>query len=115
MCLETYSDGGTIRATLNSTGRKLLKADHGKLTATATATYSAGTASDTATATITLHAAKNTRRSSRNPDLATCLAGSGATRSRREKQRLRAAQTTPEETLSGLERFTFRPGPAVTA
>jgi hypothetical protein len=51
-----------IRATLNSTGRKLLKHDHGKLTATATATYTAGAASNTATATITLHAAKKHKK-----------------------------------------------------
>jgi hypothetical protein len=52
----------TIHAGLNSTGRKLLKDDHGKLTTTATATYSVGTTSNRATAMLTLHAAKKPKK-----------------------------------------------------
>ena len=57
---ESFSyvvDTTKVLITLNATGLKLLKHDHGKLSVTATASYDPGTGKDTASAhaTLSLH------------------------------------------------------------
>jgi hypothetical protein len=54
---ESFSyvlDSAKVLVTLNATGLKLLKHDHGKLSVTATASYDPGTGTDTASAHATL-------------------------------------------------------------